>query len=150
MYMSKCLEIDELKRNQACSLIDVDKHVFSVETVNKTQEVCTCTAEDLTCIHKEVRDQFVFQLNLYFLCAFAGPIASALSNKYGFRSVTMFGGMVAGLSFFASTFSPTVNWLIFLYGFCGGRPLIALRIYQVISLLLISFSCDNRFMDLYI
>ena len=49
-----------------------------------------------------------------------GPIASALSNKYGFRPVTMVGGFIATFFYFIATYSPNISWLIFLYGFCGG------------------------------
>ena len=51
---------------------------------------------------------------------FAGPIVSALANKFGCKSVTVAGSILATLSFIASTFSPNLNWLIITYGICGG------------------------------
>lgn len=49
-----------------------------------------------------------------------GPIAGALTNIFGCRKVAMAGAVITAVSFFACTFSPNVNVMIFLYGFCGG------------------------------
>lgn len=49
-----------------------------------------------------------------------GPIVSALATKYGCRNVAIAGSILASCSFIASTFSPNVSTLIFLYGGLGG------------------------------
>ena len=51
----------------------------------------------------------------------AGPIVSALANKFGCRSVTIVGSVCASISFFLSTFSPNINYLILTYGIMGGE-----------------------------
>ncbi|XP_045207404.2 monocarboxylate transporter 13-like isoform X2 [Mercenaria mercenaria] len=49
-----------------------------------------------------------------------GPIAGALTNIFGCRKVAMAGAIITSISFFVCTFSPNVNVMIVLYGFCGG------------------------------
>lgn len=50
----------------------------------------------------------------------AGPIVSALTNKYGCRTVCIAGSLISTAAFVLSTFSPTVNVLMITYGFMGG------------------------------
>ncbi|KAK9751246.1 Major Facilitator Superfamily [Popillia japonica] len=50
----------------------------------------------------------------------AGPIVSALTNKYGCRAVCVAGGLISTVAFVLSTFSPTVNILMLTYGLMGG------------------------------
>ncbi|XP_050497634.1 monocarboxylate transporter 3 isoform X2 [Diabrotica virgifera virgifera] len=50
----------------------------------------------------------------------AGPLVSALTNKFGCRAVCISGSIIATIAFVLSIFSPTVNWLMFTYGFIGG------------------------------
>ncbi|XP_023029539.1 monocarboxylate transporter 5 isoform X2 [Leptinotarsa decemlineata] len=50
----------------------------------------------------------------------AGPLVSALTNKFGCRAVCVSGSIIATAAFVLSTFSPTVNWLMLTYGFMGG------------------------------
>lgn len=50
----------------------------------------------------------------------AGPLVSALTNKFGCRAVCIAGGVISAIAFVLSIFSPTVNWLMFTYGFIGG------------------------------
>lgn len=50
----------------------------------------------------------------------AGPLVSALTNKFGCRAVCIAGSLISTLAFVFSTFSPTVNWLMLTYGFIGG------------------------------
>ncbi|KAI4458741.1 monocarboxylate transporter [Holotrichia oblita] len=50
----------------------------------------------------------------------AGPIVSALTNKYGCRAVCVAGGLISTVAFVLSTFSPTVNVLMVTYGLMGG------------------------------
>ena len=51
----------------------------------------------------------------------AGPVVSALANKFGCRAVTIAGSILAAAAFFLSTYSPDVPVLIFLYGGMGGK-----------------------------
>ncbi|EDW73104.1 uncharacterized protein Dwil_GK16821 [Drosophila willistoni] len=50
----------------------------------------------------------------------AGPIVSALANKYGCRAVCIAGSIVACIAFVLSTFSTSVSMLMATYGFLGG------------------------------
>lgn len=50
----------------------------------------------------------------------AGPVVSALTNKYGCRAVCIAGGLISTASFVISIFCPTVNSLMLVYGFFGG------------------------------
>ncbi|XP_060523982.1 monocarboxylate transporter 3 isoform X2 [Cylas formicarius] len=50
----------------------------------------------------------------------AGPLVSALTNKFGCRAVCISGGLLSTVAFVLSIFSPSVNWLMLTYGFVGG------------------------------
>lgn len=50
----------------------------------------------------------------------AGPIVSALANKYGCRTVCIAGSIIACIAFVLSTFSNSVGMLMATYGFLGG------------------------------
>ncbi|CAH1141987.1 unnamed protein product [Phyllotreta striolata] len=50
----------------------------------------------------------------------AGPLVSALTNKFGCRAVCISGSIISTVAFVLSIFSPTVNWLMLTYGFMGG------------------------------
>ncbi|CAH1972935.1 unnamed protein product [Acanthoscelides obtectus] len=49
-----------------------------------------------------------------------GPFASAVANKYGFRSVAMFGGVLGAAAFAISHFADSVTFLCVTYGVIGG------------------------------
>jgi MFS transporter, MCT family, solute carrier family 16 (monocarboxylic acid transporters), member 14 len=49
-----------------------------------------------------------------------GPFVSALTNRYGFRLVTMMGAMIAAFSFAVCYFAPNVYTLHIFYGVFGG------------------------------
>lgn len=53
-----------------------------------------------------------------YLCA--GPIVSALTNKFGCRPVAMVGSVIATIAFVLATFSPSIEILILTYGVLGG------------------------------
>ncbi|CAG2195436.1 Monocarboxylate transporter 14 [Mytilus edulis] len=53
-----------------------------------------------------------------YLCA--GPIVSALVNKFGCRPVTIAGSIVAAVGFIVGSFSPNLDILILTYGVIGG------------------------------
>ncbi|RWS29010.1 Monocarboxylate transporter 14-like protein, partial [Leptotrombidium deliense] len=50
----------------------------------------------------------------------AGPIVGALTNKFGCRTITICGSVVAASGFFLAVFSPNVTVLLFTYGVMGG------------------------------
>ncbi|KAK0091706.1 hypothetical protein PV326_002801 [Microctonus aethiopoides] len=50
----------------------------------------------------------------------AGPVVSALTNKYGCRAVCMSGSFIASAAFVLSTFATSVNMLMIFYGVMGG------------------------------
>ncbi|CAH0552901.1 unnamed protein product [Brassicogethes aeneus] len=50
----------------------------------------------------------------------AGPVVSALTNKFGCRAVCISGSLISTAAFVLSTLSPSVNWLMLIYGFIGG------------------------------
>ncbi|XP_013779101.1 monocarboxylate transporter 12-like [Limulus polyphemus] len=49
-----------------------------------------------------------------------GPIASALTKKYGCRVVTIAGSILASFGLFISIFSPNITYLYFTIGICTG------------------------------
>ncbi|KAK6168443.1 hypothetical protein SNE40_020974 [Patella caerulea] len=53
-----------------------------------------------------------------YLCA--GPIVSALTNRFGCRPVTIVGSIIATIAFLLATLSPSVEILICTYGLLGG------------------------------
>ncbi|XP_050534916.1 monocarboxylate transporter 1 isoform X2 [Daktulosphaira vitifoliae] len=50
----------------------------------------------------------------------AGPVVSALTNKYGCRTVCIAGSVIAAAAFALSTISPNLNVLMLTYGILGG------------------------------
>lgn len=50
----------------------------------------------------------------------AGPVVSALANKYGCRAVCIAGALISCLAFVLSTLSTSVNMLMLTYGVMGG------------------------------
>jgi len=50
----------------------------------------------------------------------AGPIVSALANRFGCRIISIVGSVIAGVFFIVSQFSPNIDVLIFTYGVMGG------------------------------
>jgi len=56
-----------------------------------------------------------------FYVSHAGPIASALANRFGCRIVSIVGSVIAGVFFIISQFSPNIDVLIFTYGVMGGQ-----------------------------
>lgn len=50
----------------------------------------------------------------------AGPLVSALTNKFGCRAVCISGALISTTAFVLSIFCSTVNWLMLIYGFVGG------------------------------
>lgn len=55
------------------------------------------------------------------LFIFTGPIASALTNRYGCRLVTIVGAIVASTGFILSLFAPNIYYLFFSFGVLSGN-----------------------------
>ena len=53
----------------------------------------------------------------------AGPIVSALTNKFGCRPVAITGSIIATIAFVLSVFAPNIDILILTYGVIGGKYL---------------------------
>ncbi|ELT97404.1 hypothetical protein CAPTEDRAFT_225236 [Capitella teleta] len=70
-----------------------------------------------------------------------GPVASALTNKYGCRKVTMAGGLIAGIGFIASSFVRDINLLCFTFGIIAG---FGLALVYVPSLIIVAFYFEKR------
>jgi len=66
------------------------------------------------------RNRIVIAVTL--LCV-AGPVVSALANRFGCRIVSIVGSLIAGVFFAVSQFSPNIDVMIFTYGVMGGRML---------------------------
>ncbi|XP_048745466.2 monocarboxylate transporter 9-like [Ostrea edulis] len=49
-----------------------------------------------------------------------GPLASALTNRYGCRSVTIVGAIIAAVGFILSLFAPNIYYLFFSFGILSG------------------------------
>lgn len=49
-----------------------------------------------------------------------GPIASALTNKFGCRPVTIAGSVIGCVAFILAQFSPNIDYLMLTYGIMGG------------------------------
>ena len=62
----------------------------------------------------------LYALNTVGYCPALGPISSVLANRYGCRTVTIIGSVVASAGFVASTFSPNIYVMILTYGVIAG------------------------------
>lgn len=54
------------------------------------------------------------------VCLLVGPVASALTNRYGCRKVTVVGALVASLGFILSLFAPNIYYLYVTFGILSG------------------------------
>ncbi|XP_052255650.1 monocarboxylate transporter 12-B-like isoform X2 [Dreissena polymorpha] len=70
-----------------------------------------------------------------------GPLVSALVNIYGCRKVAMIGAVVTSVSFFVCTFSPDINVMILLYGFCGG---LGFGLMYLPAIVMVGYYFDKR------
>ena len=59
----------------------------------------------------------------FILLRLAGPIVSALTNKFGCRPVAITGSIIATIAFVLSVFAPNIDILILTYGVIGGKYL---------------------------
>lgn len=52
---------------------------------------------------------------------FAGPVASALCNRFGSRRIAMIGCLISSLALLFSPLSKKDSVFIVLFGLCGGK-----------------------------
>lgn len=71
----------------------------------------------------------------------AGPLVSALANKFGCRKVTIFGSIVTALGFLVSTLAPSIEVLMFLYGVVGG---IGMGLIYLPSIVIIGYWFERK------
>lgn len=71
----------------------------------------------------------------------SGPIVSVLTNKFGCRSVTIAGSVVAALGFILSRWSPNIWFMYFSFGFVTG---LGVGIAFVPSIVAVSFYFEKR------
>ncbi|TNN13090.1 Monocarboxylate transporter 14 [Schistosoma japonicum] len=70
-----------------------------------------------------------------------GPFAAALTNKFGCRSVALFGCILASVSIFISALMPTVNGLIITFGILAGS---AFGLIYLPALIAVSFYFNRK------
>nr|CAD7432758.1 unnamed protein product [Timema monikensis] len=70
-----------------------------------------------------------------------GPIASALTNKYGCRTVCIVGSILGCIAFIFSSLSPNINVLIITYGIMGG---IGLGLIYLPSVVCVSYYFETK------
>lgn len=66
----------------------------------------------------------------------AGPFASALANKWGFRTVTIIGSIIASIAFGMSYFATGIVYLYLVYGVIGG---IAFSLIYIPSVIVVGY-----------
>ncbi|XP_017892522.1 uncharacterized protein LOC108632440 [Ceratina calcarata] len=64
----------------------------------------------------------------------SGPIMSALVDRYGCRSMTILGGLIAGLGFVLSSFSNTIEVMYLTFGVIAGLGLGLCYVTAVVSI----------------
>jgi len=60
---------------------------------------------------------------VYIDCTSAGPIASALTNKFGCRTVAIAGTLIASFGFVVSIWAPNIWFMYFSFGCVAGQYL---------------------------
>jgi len=70
-----------------------------------------------------------------------GPVASALTDRYGCRNVTIFGSVLASLGFFLSSFAPSLEVIYFTCGVVAG---FGLSMPYVAAMVIVAKYFDER------
>ena len=70
-----------------------------------------------------------------------GPIASALTNRYGCRKTCMVGGFLAGLGFVFSSLVNSINMLYVTFGFVSG---FGLSMVYVPAIVVVAFYFEKK------
>jgi MCP family monocarboxylic acid transporter-like MFS transporter 14 len=63
----------------------------------------------------------VFDQQVTWFHLIAGPIVSALANKFGCRIVAVIGSVIGGIFFVVSQWSTNIDMMIVTYGVMGGK-----------------------------
>jgi ERI1 exoribonuclease 2 len=71
----------------------------------------------------------------------AGPIASALTNKYGCRTITMIGALVASVGFIFGAFSTSTDMLCLTFGVISG---FGLSMVYVPAVVIVAFYFEKK------
>jgi MCP family monocarboxylic acid transporter-like MFS transporter 14 len=69
------------------------------------------------------------------------PIASALCNKWGCRSIGIIGSIIAALAVATSIFSPTIYVMWLLFGFIGG---IGMGLLYLPSIVMVGYYFEEK------
>jgi len=97
--------------------------------------VLLTTSFDLFLFHvvfkTELLGNTIQGLNAYDECA--GPIASALTNKFGCRIVSVAGTLIASFGFIISIWAPNIWFMYFSFGCVSGACTVRQIIYRVVS-----------------
>ena len=70
-----------------------------------------------------------------------GPIASALTNRYGCRPVCMMGGFIAGVGLICSAFVNSIEMLCFTFGIVSG---FGLSMVYVPAIVIVAFYFESK------
>ena len=70
-----------------------------------------------------------------------GPIASALTNRYGCRRTTILGGLIAGMGFISSSFADSIELLCFTFGIVAG---FGLSMVYVPAVVIVAYYFEKR------
>ncbi|XP_061189344.1 monocarboxylate transporter 4-like [Saccostrea echinata] len=71
----------------------------------------------------------------------AGPLVSALANKFGCRKICIFGSLLTCIAFLVSTCAPSIEVLMFLYGVVGG---IGMGLIYLPSIVIIGYWFERK------
>ena len=71
---------------------------------------------------------------------FSGPVAGILTNKFGYRFVTILGALLEALGVFLTAFTPNLEFLYFSVGILIGK---LIGFHQVVKI------CFSIFADFY-
>uniref|UniRef100_A0A1I7WIB0 MFS domain-containing protein n=1 Tax=Heterorhabditis bacteriophora TaxID=37862 RepID=A0A1I7WIB0_HETBA len=81
-----------------------------------------------------------------------GPIASALANLYGCRTVVIAGTFLAFFGFICSTIAPEIFFLYISFGLVGGYLLsnrFCIRLFLNIYIIMKNYCCHNHMISNY-
>ena len=73
--------------------------------------------------------------------AICGPVASALTNRYGCRWTTILGGLIAGVGCFLSAYATSIGQLCVTFGLLAG---FGLSLVFVPTVVIVAFYFEKR------
>ncbi|KAK3107836.1 hypothetical protein FSP39_023223 [Pinctada imbricata] len=86
------------------------------------------------------RKTLILSLLLGF-CLLAGPVVGALSNRFGFRRVTIIGSVMTSIALLIGTNSPSIEIVIVILGIAGG---IGLGLIYLPSIVIIGYWFERK------